>query len=389
VSNVRHEDSDRLSVRISTADLRAALATVGRATGPRRLGAHLDCVRLEARRGDLRMLCTDHCLTIEQTLRGAALADGEVLVPWSPLAELAQACPAPVCEIRELPHDRVLFRAGERNASLAAFARGRVSAETEPSVVAALGIFSGPALRAAIDTVSHAAATREAREALTGVLLRSGRQSLTLAATDGRRLVVHRVDSDRRSMGPLPDVIVPATHLSEVARCLLSGRQGAVHVSLSAARNVVYFDLGDVRLQSRLLDVSFPRFERVIAGSFLTKVAAPVTRLREDLRFVGTLLTRTSRLVTLEVQPARVLLRVTRRSSGDVAEAMISAHVWGEPLTVHLNHDDLLSVLDAMQVSTAVLGFNGPSGPCMVLPSGCNGALAALAPAVPSGDDVD
>jgi DNA polymerase III subunit beta len=381
-------EADGLHVRVSTPALRSALATVGRATGPRRLGGHLDCVRLEARAGDLRMLCTDHCLTIEQTLAGVAPTDGEVLVPWSLLAEFARACPEPTCEIRAQPPDLVLVQADGRTATLRAFVTGVSPLDMQGGVVADLGIFSAHAFRDAVAAVTAAAATRDARAALTGVLMRRAPRNLTLAATDGRRLAIRRLDTARPASLEVSDVVVPAVHLAEVARCLRAGHR-AVRVSLAAANTVVRFDIGEVRLQSRLLDVAFPRFEHVITTRFLTKAAVPSGRLLEDLRFVGTLLTRSSRLVTLEVQPTRVLLRVARRSSADVAQAAVGAQVWGDSVTVHLNCDDLLTMVAAMETPTIVLGFNGPRGTCIVMPAGMSGVVAALSPSVPSTDDVD
>jgi DNA polymerase-3 subunit beta len=377
-----------LHVCVSTAVLRSALATVGRATGPRRLGAHLDCVRLEARGGELRLRCNDHCITIEQRLTGVALTDGEAMVPWSPLADLVRTCPTPMCEIRFDPPDHVVVRAEERTATLAALPSGALPNAALDKNLDNLGTFSGPRFREAVETVVPAAATRGARVALTGVLLRCGSGALTLAATDGRRLAVRRVDAAGPSAQSVLEVVVPAVHLAEVGRCLLNARQ-AVRISLSAARNVAIFDLADVCLESRLLDVTFPRFERVISSDFRTKLACPTQRLIEDLRFIGSLLTRTSRVVTVETTATGLLLCVRRRSSGDAAQAAISARVWGEPVTVHLDYDDLLSTISTISAPTVVLGFNGPRGTAIVLPSGKRGSVTALAPSFALTDEVD
>jgi DNA polymerase-3 subunit beta len=374
---------------VSTALLRSALVTVGRATGPRRLGAHLDCVRLEARGGELRLRCTDHCITIEQRLAGVALTDGEAMVPWSPLADLVRTCRTPMCEIRFDPPDHVVVRAEERTATLAALPSGAFLNAALDGNLDNLGTFSGPTFREAVETVVPAAATRGARVALTGVLLRRGSGALTLAATDGRRLAVRRVDAAGPSSAQsVLEVVVPALHLAEVGRCLLHARQ-AVRISLSAARNVAVFDLADVCLESRLLDVTFPRFERVISSDFRTKLACPTQRLIEDLRFIGSLLTRTSRVVSVETTATGLLLCVRRRSSGDAAQAAISARVWGEPVTVHLDYDDLLSTISTISAPTVVLGFNGPRGTAIVLPSGTRGSVTALAPSFALTDEVD
>ena len=115
-----------------------------------------------------------------------------------------------------------------------------------------------------IDRSKFAISTEETRYYLNGIYLHSavcdGSKVLRAVATDGHRLA--RIDI------PLPDgadgmpgVIVPRKTVQEL-RKLLEKQAGNVTVSLSDTR--IQFQIDFVLLTSKLIDGTFPEYERVI-----------------------------------------------------------------------------------------------------------------------------
>jgi DNA polymerase-3 subunit beta len=118
-------------------------------------------------------------------------------------------------------------------------------------------------LKQIIDKTRFAISTEETRYYLNGIFLHVADEAapvLKAAATDGHRLArvtVPRPDGAES----MPDVIIPRKCIAEL-RKLLDEVDGSVGVSLSASK--IRFDMGQAILTSKLIDGTFPDYQRVI-----------------------------------------------------------------------------------------------------------------------------
>ena len=93
-----------------------------------------------------------------------------------------------------------------------------------------------------------------------GIFLHLVDDQLRAAATDGHRLARVTVAKPDGADG-MPDVIIPRKAVTELYR-LLEEVEGTVEVSLSPTK--VRFGLGSAILTSKLIDGTFPDYNRVI-----------------------------------------------------------------------------------------------------------------------------
>ena len=115
-------------------------------------------------------------------------------------------------------------------------------------------------LRQIIDKTRFAISSEETRYYLMGIFLHVADDKLKAAATDGHRLARVTVDKPEGADG-MPDVIIPKKCVGEL-RKLLDEVEGTVEVSLSPTK--VRFGLGNAVLTSKLIDGTFPDYNRVI-----------------------------------------------------------------------------------------------------------------------------
>ena len=115
-------------------------------------------------------------------------------------------------------------------------------------------------LRQIIDKTRFAISSEETRYYLMGIFLHVADEKLKAAATDGHRLARVTVDKPEGADG-MPDVIIPKKCVGEL-RKLLDEVEGTVEVSLSPTK--VRFGLGNAVLTSKLIDGTFPDYNRVI-----------------------------------------------------------------------------------------------------------------------------
>ncbi len=115
-----------------------------------------------------------------------------------------------------------------------------------------------------------------ARPALTGVYFNTQDGVLSIAATDGYRLAEHKLVRDTKS-----DVkaIVPSTSLQEVIRSLSDDVEV---VEISFNEDLIRFRLGEIEIISKLIDGSFPDYQKLIPkdNDIITKLdRAELTRV--------------------------------------------------------------------------------------------------------------
>ena len=124
--------------------------------------------------------------------------------------------------------------------------------------------FPAQQLRGLIDRTRFAISTEETRYYLNGIYLHvadsEGARVLRAVATDGHRLA--RVEEPLpEGAGGIPGVIIPRKTINEL-RKLLDEVSGGVELALSDTR--IQFHVDSILLTSKLIDGTFPEYERVI-----------------------------------------------------------------------------------------------------------------------------
>jgi DNA polymerase-3 subunit beta len=119
-------------------------------------------------------------------------------------------------------------------------------------------------LRGLIDRTKFAISTEETRYYLNGIYLHAaegdGGPVLRAVATDGHRLARVEEPLPEGAAG-MPGIIIPRKTINEL-RKLLDEISGGVDISLSETR--IKFTIGQTTLTSKLIDGTFPDYDRVI-----------------------------------------------------------------------------------------------------------------------------
>ena len=232
-----------------------------------------------------------------------------------------------------------------------------------------------------IDKTRFAISTEETRYYLNGIYLHANakeKPSLRAVATDGHRLARVEValpDGARE----MPGVIVPRKTVNEL-RKLVDGAEGPVEVALSDAK--IRFQAGGVTLTSKLIDGSFPDYERVIPKANDKPLTCSAKLFAESVDRVSTIASDRSRAVKLMIEKDRLTLSVTNPDAGSAQEEL-PVDYRSDPLEIGFNARYLLDVTG--QISGAELRFlmADPASPTIVEEAGDeadSGVLFVLMP---------
>ena len=185
--------------------------------------------------------------------------DGVVTVPAKLLAEFVSNLPKGESIEISSKDTKVTIKAGKYssvvNGTIADDFPELPEINEKKAVVYKIGIDE---FKTSINQVTIASSNDLTRPALTGVYFNTYNHILAIAATDGYRLaekkIIDKVESE-------VSAIVPASSLQEVLRSINDEME---EVEISFNDDLVRFRMGEVEIISKLIDASFPDYQRLI-----------------------------------------------------------------------------------------------------------------------------
>ena len=312
-----------------------ALASAGRAVANRG-GALpvLSGVRAELTGDRLRLTGSDLELTIEIEITVAGERDGVAVLPAKISSDLVRSLGDPRVEV-SVEGDEARITAGRFESSLRLLPADefpRLAMPADDAVTLAAKDFAG-----ALRQVVPAASADDARPILTGVLLAAEAGGLRLVATDSYRLAVRDLPGTS-VLGEGQSVLVPSRALRELERLLGSAEE----VTLRLGDREAAFEVGDVRLTTRLIEGEFPNYRGLIPASHPNRLTVGREALVEAVKRVKLMARELNTPVRLAMSADGLELVAITQDVGQAHE-QLDASYEGTELTVAFNPEYLLS----------------------------------------------
>ena len=214
--------------------------------------------------------------------------------------------------------------------------------------------------RRMIGKVLFAVSAEESRFQLNGALLKLKKGGLELVATDGHRLAL--VESGLAGGDGEHSVLVPRKALQELQRLEGDGnlgyRRGEHHLS---------FRLGRRELICRILEGSFPDYERVIAKDNDKKAVFDRKALADGVQRVALLTGERARAVRLQFGPDQLTISTSNPDLGEAVEELACDYD-GPEFRVGMNPDYLASFLSAVETEKVRLELKDENTQCVGYP---------------------
>jgi DNA polymerase-3 subunit beta len=347
-------------------DLLDSLLIVSRAVSSRAALQALSGI-LVSTEGDSPLLrATDMEIGLQVSPTATQEQPGAAVLPGRLLVEVARSLPdGPVTlELRGSEHD-VEITAGSSRFHLRTLPTEDFPRFPEPTDGAVE--LPGEALRSTINRVVKAASRDEARPVLTGVLISAREAELTMVATDSYRLAVKRTTFEE-SVAEELEANVPARALRELARLVDAQPDAAVRIWLTP--NQAIFRVGEVVLNSRLIEGQFPNYRQLLPESYEHEVKLPRAELLEVTRRVAQLAQRNAAL-RLAFTEGELVVSAETPDLGDAREAM-PAPFRGEPIEIGFNPEFVRDGLESIDTDEVTLKLISPLRPGLLEPVGAS-----------------
>ncbi|HTV70046.1 MAG TPA: DNA polymerase III subunit beta [Rhizobiaceae bacterium] len=340
----------------------------------------LSNVLLSASGASLEMKATDLDLEITEATPAAIERGGSTTVPAHLLYEI----------VRKLPEGAEVMLKTDEDGNAMSVISGRSSFRLQclpqsdfPELSA--GSFShifrldSASLKALIDKTQFAISTEETRYYLNGIYLHAitvnGKLKLRSVATDGHRLARAEVDAPAGSEG-MPGIIIPRKTVGELQK-LVDNPDVAITTELSDTK--IRFTIGSVILTSKLIDGTFPDYQRVIPTGNDKALVIDRQTFAQAVDRVSTISSERGRAVKLSIGDGQLTLAVNNPDSGSAIEEL-AADYSSDPMEIGFNAKYLLDVAGQLSGGEAKFLFADAGSPTLIQDTADERTLYVLMP---------
>ena len=234
-------------------------------------------------------------------------------------------------------------------------------------------------LKGVIDRTKFAMSTEETRYYLNGVYMHAkalgSTNVLRVVATDGHRLAC--VESPLpQGAEKLSGVIIPRKTVTEIRKLLDDTTIENAKISMSD--NKVRFTLEDITLTSKLIDGTYPDYERVIPTDNDKSIEISVKGLSTAVDRVSVVAERT-RAIKMITNPNHIVITTSSPELGSAQEEVEAVYA-GDVLEIGYNFRYLLDILAEITGETVKISFADAASPSVIHDTSDSSAVFVLMP---------
>lgn len=176
----------------------------------------------------------------------------------------------------------------------------------------------------------------------------------------------------------MPGVIVPRKTVGELRKLIEELEPDAgIEVALSNAR--IRFKVGSAILRSRLIDGTFPDYDRVIPSNNDKLMVMPTAELAEAVDRVATISTDKSRAIKLALAPGKLTLTAISPDAGRAVEEL-DVDYQSELMEIGFNARYILDITNQIEGKDIELALADAGAPTLVRDPKDSSTLYVLMP---------
>ncbi len=368
-----------MKITIDRAALLRALNHVQSAVERRTTIPILSNVLMKAEDGVLSLATTDMDLEINEAVAANVEKSGATTAPAATLFDIVKKLPEDSSVVLELDGsgNQMTVKAGRSNFRLACLPTTEFPEIGTGNLPTSFFIPANE-LRALIDRTKFAMSTEETRYYLNGIYLHAadnnGVAVLRAVATDGHRLARFEMPLPEGADG-MPGIIIPRKTVGEL-RKLVEEAGDAIQVSLSEGK--IRFAFDHIVLTSKLIDGTFPDYQRVIPKNNDKIVEVNPKAFSRAIDRVSTISDGKSRAVKITFSGKTMTLSANSPEAGSATEDLeINGN---DNMEIGFNAKYLMDITSQIEGDGCRLTLADAASPTIIEDAGDSSALYVLMP---------
>ncbi len=340
----------------------------------------LSNVRMDAAKGRLSLNATDMDIQIVESTSAEVSKSGATTVPAHTLYDIVRKLPdgAQVEVVSSSDGGQIVLTAGRSRFNFACLPVEDFPAMADGKLGHTFKLGSAD-LKSLIDRTRFAISTEETRYYLNGIYLHAAKSEkvdvLRAVATDGHRLARVELPLPDGASG-MPGVIVPRKAVIEV-RKLIEETDSDVEISLSDSK--IKFTFDDVTLTSKLIDGTFPDYERVIPTGNDKVLEAECKTMFNAVDRVSAISSEKSRSIKMTCDKGAMTLSASSPEAGSAVEEVEATYDSGN-LEIGFNSRYLLEILGQIEGDAVRFTMADAASPTIIRDVADGSAVYVLMP---------
>lgn len=201
-----------------------------------------------------------------------------------------------------------------------------------------------------------AASSEETRYYLQGVAIQKHSDTAVAVATDGHRLARFNFQTDAE----WENVIIPTETVKKFIDAATDG-----DAILSIGKTKVKLECGATVITSKIIDGTYPEWQRVIPSSHVNSITAHSGSLEKAIARVVLVASEKTKAVKLVVDNGSLGIHV-QGSDGGQADETLDVEQKGEDVTIGLNSKYGLEALNRADKGDVTINYGGPLEPVLI-----------------------
>ena len=204
-------------------------------------------------------------------------------------------------------------------------------------------------LKFLLNCTKHAICLDETRYYLNGVYLHVLEEQgvIRAVATDVHRLAMAESDMPENAK-KMPGVIIPKKTVYELTRLL---EEFDDEVSIGVSQNKIRIQLADTILISKLIDASFPEYEKIIPKDNNVELKISTDELAKSIDLVTAVSFENPKIVKFHLMQNKVILSVDNKDNTNASGS--------RELAANINVDDMYIAFNAKYILDALANISG------------------------------
>ena len=338
-------------------------------------------VKIVAEGGKVSLTATDMDIAVVETIDAQVETAGGATVPAHMLYEIVRKIPDGAqieFSIKE-GDTKAVIKAGKSRFTLSVLSADDFPVMAEGELPHAFSITAAEC-EALVEKTRFAVSTEETRYYLNGVYLHAadddGTQVLRAVATDGHRLARMQIALPEGA-AEIPGVIIPRKTVAELFK--LVQENGVENVEIALSESKVRFVCGSAIIVSKLIDGTFPDYDRVIPTGNDKIMEVEGKLFSEAVDRVSVIASEKSRGIKLSLAPNALTLSAVSAEQGDATEE-IAVNYGADTVEIGFNSRYLLDMMAQIEGESAQFVFADSAAPALVRDPADVGALYVIMP---------
>lgn len=327
--------------------------------------------------GGIKLMATDLDLQIVETVEAQVEQAGATTVSAHTLFDIVRKLPEGSQVSLVAAEGKMAVNAGRARFNLSTLPRDDFPVIAEGELPTTFEI-PAATLREIVDKTRFAISTEETRYYLNGIFFHvtdDAQPVLKAAATDGHRLARFTLPRPDGAEG-MPDIIIPRKCVAEL-RKMLDELDGSVEIALSDSK--VRFGLGTAVMTSKLIDGTFPDYNRVIPTGNDKLLKIDPRSFEAGVDRVATIATEKTRAVKMALDTDKITLSVSSPENGTASEE-VAGQYGSDGFEIGFNARYLLDILGQVQGDAIEVHLADAGAPTLIRENDKASALYVLMP---------